>query len=202
MGKLVAVEGPDYVGKTTLVQHLTLELKERGFSVANFRFPPHERSREVDILYDMFTRSGDPMAQQLALVKIFNAYMPKILNALRENDLVVIDRYMLSVLVACKALDLDLKEIQQAMRAAIVPPDVTIIYTGEPFVQPEDLTEAAEEFRDRVRKEFEDVPDEYRYPTVVVTNEAARHGHFKVFVEHLGDQVLGLLGRPLKKETA
>lgn len=199
MGKLVAVDGPDRVGKTTLLQHMTFELRERNFSVRNFRFPPDERSREVDHLYDVFTKGADPMKQQLALVGIFNAYGPKLLKALRGHDIVLVDRYMLSPLIACKALGLDLKMIDEALRKAIIPPDVTVIFTGEPFVQPHLPPEEAA-FEEKVHELFEkDIP-EYRHPVIRVSNEAMHAGKQQMFIQHLVDQVLGHLGKPLKQE--
>lgn len=201
MGKLVAVEGPDLAGKTTLLQHLGLQFRERGFSVQFFRFPPDERSREVDLLYEVFATSDDPMERQITLVGMFNAYGPRILAALRENDLVVIDRYILSALVACQALGLDPKPVQEALRSAIIPPDVTIIYTGEPFQMPEDMPEARKAYRAKVAAAFVGDLADYRFPLIRVTNEAAHAGKFSEFVTHLADQVLGKLRRPLHKEV-
>ncbi len=190
MGKLVAIEGPDLVGKTTLVRHFSLKLKERGFQIKVFRFPPDERSREVDHLYEVFTESGDATKKQLALVNIFNAYGPRILGALREHDLVLIDRYMLSVLVTCQALDLDLKMINEALRRALIPPDLTIIYTGTPFQLPSNDPPERRAFRKKVMDLFEAEDLEYRHPTLRVTNRAAHEGEFPEFLDRLADQVL------------
>lgn len=191
MGKLIAVEGPDLVGKTTLLQHLAMELRERGFSVTGFHFPPpdEERTKEVDELYEIFTRA-DPMESQLALVKMFNAYGPKILAALRENDIVLIDRYMMSVLVTCRALGLDLKLITEALRSALIPPDLTIIYTGQPFRLPKDFPPERQRFRATVAQLFESDIPEYRHPVLRATNEAAHAGTFREFLRGLSDQVL------------
>ncbi len=202
MGKLVAIEGPDHVGKTTLVQHLGFALKERGFSVQTFRFPPDERSREVDHLYDVFTKDVDPMAQQLALCALFNAYTPKILEALRENRLVLVDRYILSPLVACKALELDTAKINEALRSAIVPPDLTVVYTGEPWDVPRESTEHRGNFERRVNELFESDIEEYKHTTVHVTNEAVKAGKADMFLEHLTDEVLGRLRLPLRDQPA
>lgn len=196
MGKLVAVEGPDLVGKTTMIRHLALHLKERGFSVKVFRFPPDERSREVDLLYEVFTDSGDPMKQQLALVNIFNAYGPRILGALRENHLVLIDRYMLSVLVTCKALDLDLKMIMEALKRALIPPDLTVIYTGTPFRRPEADPPERQRYRKKVVELFEGEIKEYPHPVLRVTNRSAHEGEFPEFLNRLADQILDRLRMP------
>lgn len=201
MGKLIAVEGPDLVGKSTLLQHLDMQFRERGFSVALFRFPPDERSREVDLLYEDFTHSEDPMERQITLVQMFNAYGPKILGALREHDLVLIDRYILSCFVSCQALEMDPKPLLEALRSAIIPPDVTVIYTGEPFKQPKYSSEHRRKYREKVGDMFEGEIPQYRYPVIRVTNEAAHAGKFTEFVTHLADQLLGQLGRPLRKEA-
>lgn len=198
MGKLVAVEGPDKVGKSTLLQHLGFDLRERGFSTAFFRFPPDTKG-DTDLLYDIYMSVEDPHEKQHHLVQLFNRYGPDILAALREHDLVLIDRYMLSVLAATRALDLDEKLIRQNMRSALIPPDLTLIYTGEPFHTPRDETPAARDFRKAVSHIFESDIPEYPYPTVRVTNEAARGGKFQLFVEHLADQLLGHLRMPLRK---
>lgn len=202
MGKLIAIEGPDRVGKSTLLQHLDLQLRERGFTTEFFRFPPHERSREVDILYEVFKQAEDPAERQLGLVQIFNAYAPKILTALRHDDVILIDRYMLSVLITCKALDLDLKLINEALRSAIIPPDVTVIYTGTPFAEPKDEGPEERAFRERVTELFAAPIPEYRHPVIHVSNEAAKSGKFTPFVTHLTDQILGRLRLPLRKDPA
>lgn len=190
------------MGKTTLTRHLALKLRERGFKVKLFRFPPDERSREVDHLYEVFTDSGDPMKQQLALVNIFNAYGPRILAALRDEDLVLIDRYMLSVLVTCKALDLDLRLIMEALRRALIPPDLTIVYTGTPFPAPPGESRERTEYREQVLKIFEGELDDYRHPVLRVTNEAAHSGEFPGFVEDLAEQMLERLGLPTRAADA
>jgi thymidylate kinase len=199
MGKLVAVEGPDKVGKTTLLQHLGMQVRERGFTLRQFRFPPDERSREVDQLYDVFRHAEDPMERQLGLVQMFNAYTPRILAALREHDIVLIDRYILSTLIACKALDMDLKLVNEALRSAIVPPDLTIIYTGRPFHTPTNETAEERAFHEEVTRLFEAEIPEYRHPVIRVTNEAAQTGKFTLLVTHLVDQILGRLRMPLQK---
>jgi thymidylate kinase len=196
MGRLVALEGPDLVGKTTLCRHLTLKLRERGLQIKVFRFPPDERSREVDHLYEVFTGSGDPMKQQLALVNIFNAYGPRILAALRDHDIVLIDRYILSVLATCKALDLDFKLVMEALRRALIPPDLTVIYTGTPFHLPKDDPPERKEFREKIMAIFEAEIPEYRHPVLRVTNQAAHEGHFPEFLDRLADQILERLGLP------
>lgn len=202
MGKLIAIEGPDRVGKSTLLQHLSMQFRERGYSVEFFRFPPDERSREVDLLYEVFTQEEDPMKRQLSLVQMYNAFGPRILGALREKDLVLIDRYMLSVLIACKALGIDIKLINEALRSAIIPPDVTVIYTGVPYLDMSAQPPREREFQEEVNRLFEgDIP-EYRHPTIHVSNEAARGGKFTPFVTHLADQILGRLRLPLQKDPA
>ena len=202
MGKLVAIDGPDHVGKSTLVQHLDLQFRERGFTVAHFRFPIEGDPRAADVLYEVFARSIDPMRRQIEIVNMFNAFAPKILGALRTHDIVLVDRYMLSVLVTCRALGLDTKPILEALRSAFIPPDVTLVYTGEPFTTPDAGNEQRTRFRDEAARLFGlDFP-EYRQMMLRVTNEAARVGRFPAFVQHLADQMLGLWRWPLRKGQA
>jgi thymidylate kinase len=202
VGKLLAVEGPDGVGKSTLLQHLFLELRERGYSVKPFRFPPDERPREVEELYEVFTRSGDPMESQLAIVKIFNAYGPRILAALRENDIVLIDRYMMSVLVTCRALGLDLRLINEALRSAFIPPDLTIIYTGEPFHRPSGESPEKMRYQEEVARIFESKIPEYNHPVLRTTNEAAHFGGFPEYLTRLAGDILERIRLPPVKRAA
>jgi dTMP kinase len=102
MGLLLAIEGIDGAGKGTQAARLVETAAERGRSVASFSFPLYDDnpfSRAVaDYLNGEFGTADEVHPELAALLYAGDRFhaRPLLVSALRENDLVVCDRYVAS----------------------------------------------------------------------------------------------------------
>ena len=102
MGLLLAIEGIDGAGKGTQAGRLAERAAEHGRSVASFSFPLYDGnpfSRAVgDYLNGEFGAADEVHPELAALLYAGDRLhaRPRIVAALRENDLVVCDRYVAS----------------------------------------------------------------------------------------------------------
>jgi dTMP kinase len=102
MGLLLAIEGIDGAGKGTQAARLAETAAEQGRRVASFSFPLYDGnpfSRAVaDYLNGEFGTADEVHPELAALLYAGDRLhaRPRIVSALRENDLVVCDRYVAS----------------------------------------------------------------------------------------------------------
>src|ERR1700682_5244710 len=102
MGLLLAIEGIDGAGKGTQAARLAETAAEQGRRVASFSFPLYDGnpfSRAVaDYLNGEFGAADEVHPELAALLYAGDRLhaRPRIVPALRENDLVVCDRYVAS----------------------------------------------------------------------------------------------------------
>lgn len=97
MSKLIAIEGIDGTGKTTQVELTVNELRKQGFKVASHSFPT--RDHEIgQLIYDYFHGKVDmsPMALEYLHTADKVNQQDKIRELLKENDIVILDRYVTS----------------------------------------------------------------------------------------------------------
>jgi dTMP kinase len=125
-GRLVAVEGIDGAGKSTVARALARELRSRGWSVTTRREPV---DRELGALAQA-AGADDPWAGAVYFtIDRFRA-RPALERDLRRHDLVLTDRSMYSTLAyqgsaLPRALRHRLERLQ--MRATIVPDRVVLL---------------------------------------------------------------------------
>jgi dTMP kinase len=97
-GRLIVVEGLDGAGKRTLADALTDALDAR---VARFAFPRYDDDIHAELVRDaLHGRLGDTAESVYGMALLFaldrRAAAPAIREALAENDVVLVDRYVAS----------------------------------------------------------------------------------------------------------
>lgn len=94
LGKLVALEGIDFAGKTTQIAAIQNELLRRGVASERFQFP--ERRTPIGRLINRALR-GRVNIPDASLFALFSAnrleMRERLLGALRESEVVLCDRY-------------------------------------------------------------------------------------------------------------
>ena len=106
-GKLIVLEGPDGVGKSTLSGRLTNRLRETGILCEQLAFPGRQPGSLGSLVYDLHHEApglglGDVTPTSLQLLHIaahVDAIEGRILPALRAGTWVVLDRFWWSIWV-------------------------------------------------------------------------------------------------------
>ena len=101
MGRLVVVEGLDGAGKRTLTDALTKEFAARDARVARFAFPRYGIDVHADLVRDaLYGRIGDLTDSVYGMSVLYaldrSAAAPELATALREHDIVLVDRFVAS----------------------------------------------------------------------------------------------------------
>lgn len=127
---LIAIEGIDGAGKTTIARFLRDELEKRGFSVILLKEPTDgEYGRRIKEAEDRF----DPEEElQLFLLDRKEDVEKNILPALREGKVVIMDRYYISSIAYQGARGLDMDEIRKMNEEIAPKPDLIIILDVSP----------------------------------------------------------------------
>ena len=87
-GRLIALEGIDGTGKSTLQRRLAAQLRREGFRVALWKEPVDPRlGREAQAV-----APADPAAAAVRFTLDRLLARPRLLERLRSNDVVVADR--------------------------------------------------------------------------------------------------------------
>jgi len=124
-GRLVAVEGIDGTGKSTLVFALARALRRRGYSVAVRREPADPRLGRL--AQEASVRDAWTGAVYFTVDR--HLARPALLAALRTHDLVLSDRsYFSTVAYQGSALPAgDRRRLERLQRGASVPPDLVVL---------------------------------------------------------------------------
>ncbi len=101
MGRLIVVEGLDGSGKATLTGNLARRWTEQGRSVARLAFPRYGLSVHADLVKDaLYGRLGDLSESVYGPALLFaldrRGAVQDITDALADNDIVLLDRYIAS----------------------------------------------------------------------------------------------------------
>ena len=130
---LIAVEGIDGAGKTTIVKFLEEELKKLGYDVASFKEPTDsEFGKKIKEL--LRSRRLNPY-EELELFLKDREYDVEhnILPALRSGKIVIMDRYYYSTIAYQGALGIDLEYIYK-LNQKFPKPNLVIILDVRPEV--------------------------------------------------------------------
>lgn len=125
----VAIEGVNGVGKSTIIEYLNLYLSKDGFNVITFKQPTDSklgkfvRNMEEEL-------SGLPyffliLSDRYKLVEELN----KIISKSDSNNIILIDRYILSSIVLQQLDGVNLEIIWEFSKFLPIP-DLTILLTG------------------------------------------------------------------------
>lgn len=167
-GRLIAMEGPDGVGKSTQVVRLKAYLAERGLPVVVVRepggTPVGERLRGIllDPAVDMA-----PITEMLLFAASRAEVVARVVRpALDAGSVVIMDRYVESSLVyQGYGLGVDREAIWTVNRVATggLVPDCTIVLWGRGWrVDGHDRVEGrSREFRERVRAGYRNLASEW-----------------------------------------
>lgn len=98
---IIAVEGIDGAGKNTLVTAVTNQLRSQGHSVSSMTFPAYRQTIFADFADQaLHGQLGDTADSAWAMALLFaldrKERREAIVDAARENDVLIIDRYVAS----------------------------------------------------------------------------------------------------------
>ncbi|OFO26808.1 thymidylate kinase [Corynebacterium sp. HMSC064E07] len=96
---IIAVEGIDGAGKNTLVTAVTNQLRSQGHSVSSMTFPAYRQTIFADFANQaLHGQLGDTADSAWAMALLFaldrKERRQAIVDAARENDVLIIDRYV------------------------------------------------------------------------------------------------------------
>jgi len=127
---LIAIEGIDGAGKTTIARFLKDELEKRGYSVVLLKEPTDgEYGRKIKEAEKRFEPEEE---LKLFLLDRKEDVENNILPALRDGKIVIMDRYYISSMAYQGARGLDMDEIQRANEEIAPKPDLVIILDVSP----------------------------------------------------------------------
>lgn len=102
-GKFIVIEGPDRVGKTTLIKNLTLFLNNNNIKTYNIRFPNNNNVIGNLINDILINKSKYNKIKQDSLNLLFLSDMinesENIIEKIKENYVIICDRYYFSTLI-------------------------------------------------------------------------------------------------------
>jgi dTMP kinase len=129
-GRLIAIEGIDKSGKTTLARLLARKLSSKGLNVLVTYEPWHPRITEV--INETTSQGVDGEVEALLFAADRLLHVRKlILPALESGEWVITDRYVYSSIAYQTARGADRKWIEEVNRYAIQP-DLTILLDIDP----------------------------------------------------------------------
>ncbi len=190
---LIAVEGIDGSGKTTIVKFIEGELKKRGYDVVTLKEPTNsEWGRRVKkIIRD---RSVKP-EEELKLFLKDREFDVKnnIIPALKSGKIVIMDRYYYSTMAYQGALGLDVEKIKEMNEKIAPKPDLVIVLDIKPETALERIKKRGDkpnrfedlEYLKKVRKIFLSIKD-----NIVVVNaerdlEDVKRDVIRIIFDHL-----------------
>uniref|UniRef100_A0A7C2SD15 Probable thymidylate kinase n=1 Tax=Archaeoglobus fulgidus TaxID=2234 RepID=A0A7C2SD15_ARCFL len=167
---LIAVEGIDGAGKTTISSYIAELLRKRGYMVKVFKEPSNsEYGRKIKNSKDRLSPEEE---LELFLKDRDIDVRDNIKPALQKGFFVVMDRYYLSNIAYQSARGIDARLIRERNEKIAPKPDLTILLDVEPEIAMERLRKRGElspferlDYLREVRKRFLENADE---KTVVV----------------------------------
>lgn len=154
MAKLIAICGPDKVGKETQSRMLTARLRELGYKVALVEVPVHDVIT-YSVIYRMLKNGSAKKFPnvfqyiQYLNKRIFQEFVMKDLD--EDNDFIVLDRWKLSAKIYGFATGADPIRIEEQCKA-LRDPELTIVLTGVSHIERlDDTYEADKQLQPAVR---------------------------------------------------
>lgn len=136
MGKVLVFEGPDASGKGVQTQLAVEAMRRDGARVARIKAPCEQCSRTYRLIYWMLRKGwAGRLPHTFQLVQFINklvfqlVFLPRLL---RDNDVVVSDRWSLSAIVYGDATGVN-RTFNRLLMKLVRPADRTIVFTGRTF---------------------------------------------------------------------
>lgn len=127
---LIAVEGIDGAGKTTISNYIAKVLRERGYDVVVLKEPSDS---EYGRVIKSSNRRLDPERElELFILDRIEDVRRNILPALKSGKVVIMDRYYYSNIAYQSAVGLDGNEIKRRNKEIAPQPDLTILLDVDP----------------------------------------------------------------------
>lgn len=183
-GRLIVIEGPDGVGKTTLANALVDELTQQGIGCEYFSFPGKDPGTLGHLIYEVHhnpkkfdIRNMNPTSKQvLHIAAHVDAIKGRILPALEQGRTIVLDRFWWSTLVygivdGVDRASLDAMIALELKSWGATKPTIAFLVTRQSPLRAEGSDERWRELGD----EYEDLAREQasHYPVETVHNEAS-----------------------------
>jgi len=174
-GKLIAVEGIDGAGKTTVAQHIYRSLTNHGYPCVFLKEPSGSiYSRIIEIITRL--KVPDPELELMLFLKDREIDVRKrILPALSQGKIVIMDRYYYSNIAYQSARGLNADRIRKLNEKIAPKPDLVILLDLDPSKALERIKNRKKlsifeekDFLERVRQKFREIVDER---TVIVNAE-------------------------------
>lgn len=153
--KMIAIDGPDLSGKSTLVKSLVSELTNEGYSVKQLHFP-REKHPIGKAIYELL--ASDIKIDAYALQSLYAAEMHDFCKTQLDDlkmkyDYIILDRYYYSTMVYSDVLGLNIEKIA-ILSKDIVRPDLFINITSDIAITIQRLLKRTED-GDRFEKNFD-----------------------------------------------
>ena len=209
MGKLIVIEGTDCSGKETQTNLLMQRLESEGYSVAKLSFPmydtptgkiigacllgkPHMCEKLLQDNHSFFPEGGgniDPIAAINLYAADRRYNLPKVLEALDNNDILILDRYVPSNMAHRGGLIEDklerrymydiIEKLEYEINGMPRPDNVIFLYM--PYsaakelkkyrMEKPDEVEQNEEYLKRGEKAYLELAQLYKYDTIDCIDE-------------------------------
>jgi len=147
-GELIIIEGPDGIGKSTLVKQLHSDFVAKSTPVSSLSFPGREKGTLGHAIYDLHHQEPpdaiviDPAAVQcLHIAAHIDAIRSRILPKLEKGEVVILDRFWWSTLVYGAVNGVDMEVLQHMINAEkvawdnVVPTLAVLLKRDEPFCE-------------------------------------------------------------------
>lgn len=189
---LVALEGPDRVGKATQSKMLAASLREKGFRAQVAEMPFRDGatySQIYQMLGDGSVNDEPVVFQTLQAVnrKIFQSR--DLQGMARQFDVVVLDRWTMSTRVYGSASGVAPATTALILRG-LVEPDVTFVLDGGPFPKNNlDVWEADDEFQQLVRSGYREACEGKEDVVVIDAKRSKEDVHSKIVAELVSREI-------------
>jgi len=163
-GRFIVFEGPDGVGKSTMIAQIKQRLSDEGYPVKVYSEP-------VDLYaFTRATESVDKVHQLIGYVhsRFYNLFY-RVIPALEAGHIVLQDRYYLSTLVYQPLMNL--RHMQDIMEAALPEPDMLFLLYDIPeriYRRIKDTHELSEGEISQLLTRYNIVYNRIRYPKMRV----------------------------------
>lgn len=175
MGRLFVFEGPDGVGKTTVIAEVEKRLHASGLACARFSFPGKEAGTLGSHIYELHHQPAQFGVENLSALSLqilhlaahADAIEQRILPLIRQGQIVLLDRYWWSTWVYGIAAGAPVTQLKKVLSVEHlvwqgVTPTTLFLLTRSSTSVPLEITQT---YRKLVDQESD------KYPVVAIRNE-------------------------------